>query len=155
MIDLSAWPLFVLILIFIGSMIVIGFSGTKLAGVAVDLAEKTGLGQAIVGAVFIGISTSLSGTILSFFTAAQDFPSLSISNSIGGIAAQTVFLAVADITYRKVNLEHAAASLENIAQGALLVILLIIPLIAMAGPEWTFFGVHPASIILIKAGVFL
>ncbi|SDY10085.1 hypothetical protein [Citreimonas salinaria] len=34
---------------------------------------------------------------------------LAFSNSVGGIAAQTLFLAVADMFYRKNDLEHAAA----------------------------------------------
>jgi cation:H+ antiporter len=35
-----------------------------------------------------------------------------------------VFLVVADLTYRRVNLEHAAADEKNIFQAALLVLLL-------------------------------
>lgn len=51
----------------------------------------------------------------------EGYPKLAVSNTIGGIAAQTAFLAIADIDYRKANLEHAAASIANMMQGTLLV----------------------------------
>lgn len=149
MIETAQWPLYSLLLSFLLCVILIAFSGTKLAKVAELLAIRTGLGQAITGAVFIGISTSLSGIILSFYTASKGLADLAISNSIGGIAAQTVFLAVADLTYRRANLEHSAASVVNIAQSALLIILLTIPLLAMAGPDYTFWSIHPVSLIMV------
>ncbi|MEX0619071.1 MAG: sodium:calcium antiporter [Pseudohongiellaceae bacterium] len=149
MVDLSVIPLWGVIVVFIAAAAVITFAGVKLAGTAEAIADKTGLGQAIVGAVFLGISTSLSGTVLSFYSASQGHSSLAISNAVGGIAAQTVFLAVADISYRKANLEHAASSLENLLQSALLATLLAVPILAMAGPEVTFFNVHPASVLLV------
>ncbi len=142
-------PLFVLIALFVVSAAVILFAGTRIAGVAEGIAEKTGWGQAIVGAVFLGISTSLAGTILSFYAAADNHPALAISNAIGGIAAQTFFLAIADLTYRKANLEHAASSLENLMLGALLMVMLSIPLIALSAANVDILGIHPASILLV------
>jgi hypothetical protein len=40
---------------------------------------------------------------------------------------QTAFLAIADILYRRANLEHAAASLTNLTQSGMLILLLSIP----------------------------
>lgn len=77
-----------------------------------------------------------------------------MSNAVGGIVVQTVFLAVADIVYRGVNLEHASASVANLAHGALLISLLAIPLMAMSGPQITFLAVHPASLLMIAGYVF-
>lgn len=112
------------------------------------------MGEALMGAIFLGGSTSLSGITTSVTAAALNHPELAISNAVGGIAAQTVFLAIADIFYRKINLEHAAASQANIMQGGLLVGLLAIPLLAMATPKWAFFSIHPLSILLIIFYVF-
>lgn len=61
---------------------------------------------------------------------------------------QTFFLALADMVYRKANLEHAAASPTNLLQCALLMTMLSIPMMAMSLPAVTFWGVHPASLIL-------
>lgn len=134
---------------FLVCAVVIALAGTMLARRADLIADRTGLGEAVIGAVLLGGSTSLPGITTSVATAWQGHPSLSISNAIGGIAVQTAFLAIADITYRRANLEHAAASAANLTQGALLVSLLAIPIIAMAGPEVTILAVHPATPVMI------
>ena len=72
----------------------------------------------------MGSSTSLSGIVTTINAASQSYVELAISNAVGGIAAQTAFLAIANIFYRKANLEHAAASIANIIQGTLLLKLL-------------------------------
>jgi len=133
---------------------VIGVAGWQLASVASRIAERTGLGQALTGAVFLGASTSLSGTVTSVTAAADGHPELAYANAIGGISAQTAFLAIADITYARANLEHAAASAVNIMQGALLVVMLGIILVGMTTPEVTLFGLHPISLILPAAYVY-
>ncbi len=137
------------IVVLAGATVVIGWVGTRLTREADRLADATGWGEALMGGVFLGGTTSLPGITTSVTTAAQGYPDLAISNALGGIAAQTVFLAIADMTHRKANLEHAASSLPNMLQGALLVVLLAIPLLAMAGPEVTVAGVHPVSVVLI------
>jgi cation:H+ antiporter len=106
---------------------------------------------AITGAIFLGASTSLSGIVTSVAAAAGGHPELAAGNAVGGIAAQTVFLAVADRLYRKANLEHAAASDENMLQGALLIGLLSLTLLAAFAPSATFFAIHPASIVILVA----
>ncbi|MEM8810500.1 MAG: sodium:calcium antiporter, partial [Cyanobacteria bacterium P01_G01_bin.38] len=122
--------------------------------VADRIADKTGWGEAIVGAVILGGSTSLPGIITSVSTAYQGYAELAVSNAVGGIAAQTAFLAVADIVYRKANLEHAAASIANLLQGTLLVTLLAIPMVAYAGPDVSWLGVHPATVLLVSGYFF-
>lgn len=147
-------PLFGLSVIFLACAAVIGVAGTYLTIIAEKLAKVTGLGQAIIGAVAIGMSTSLAGTILSFYSAWENHPELAIGNALGGLPAQTAFLAIADMTYRRVNIEHGASSLENLAQGALLCTLLSIPLIAMSVSSVTIFAIHPASIVLFLTYIF-
>jgi cation:H+ antiporter len=150
----STWSIPVVVLLFAGSAIVIALAGTRITRIADRLADLTGLGEAIFGAVLLGGTTSAAGIVTSVSSAMQGYPELAISNAIGGIAAQTVFLAVADIAYRQANLEHAAASVENLMQGALLSTMLAIPLLAMAGPEVSVYGVNPASLALCGAYLF-
>ena len=139
---------------FVLAAAVIGVCGVFMTIRAEHLARVTGLGQAIMGAVFIGASTSLSGLVTSASAAWNGYASLAVSNGLGGIAAQTMFLALADIVYRKANLEHAAASEVNLQQNALLIVMLSLPLMAMAIPELSIGWVHPASFILIAAYAF-
>lgn len=137
------------IVVFILSTIVIGVAGTMLAKEADRLADITGLGEALFGAIFLGGTTSLPGIITSVTAAYNGHPELAVSNAIGGIAAQTLFLSIADISYRKINLEHAAASFTNLMQGVLLLGLLAFILMGISGPEATIFHVHPTSLLLI------
>ncbi|EAR51113.1 Sodium/calcium exchanger membrane region protein [Oceanicola granulosus HTCC2516] len=144
--DLSNLPLWPTTLIFLASAVAIALAGWRLSGVADELADRTGMGEVVAGALFVGAATSLPGAITSVSTAAQDAPDLAVGNALGGLTAQTAFIAVADIFYRRANLEHAAASVTGLAQGALLVVLLTVPLIASTAPSWTFWGIHPATI---------
>lgn len=134
--------------------IVIGVIGTRLARIVDDLADRTGLGEAIAGAVLLGMATSLSGIVVSVSSAWTDKPELAMSNALGGIAVQTLFLTIADMVYRRANLEHAAASLGNLIQGALLLCLLSLLLLGRFMPEWTFWQVHPITPLLFIAYLF-
>ena len=153
LLDLGGLPMAALVAVFAAAAAVIAVVGAKLSHVAYVLADRTGLGEAVVGAVLLGGATSLPGILTSVVTAAQGYAELAVSNAVGGIAAQTVFLAVADMAYRGANLEHAAASVENLVQGALMSTLVAIPLLAMAGPDVTVWGIHPASLGLVVAYV--
>lgn len=146
---LAEWPLWAVTAAFLAATLVIAAAGTKMTRAADRLADMTGLGEALFGAVLLGGSTSLPGIITSVATAYQGYAQLAISNAVGGIAAQTTFLALADMTYHEANLEHAAASAENLMQGALLSTLLAFPLVAMASPQISIGGIHPVSLFLV------
>jgi cation:H+ antiporter len=117
--------------------------------VADRLADLTGLGEALVGAVLVGSATSLPDLITTVVPAVDGLPDLAVSNALGGVLAQTAFLAVADITYRRANLEHAAASLANLVQAIVLVTLLGGALALFTGPDLAIAGVHPGSLVLL------
>jgi cation:H+ antiporter len=137
------------IIVFLGATLVIATAGTKLTRTADQMADLTGWGEALFGAIFLGGTTSLPGIVTSVVAAYNGHPQLAVSNAIGGIAAQTLFLSIADISYKKTNLEHAAASFANLMQGLLLMGLLSFVLIGMSGPDITVWNVHPLSIIMI------
>ncbi|WP_265518830.1 sodium:calcium antiporter [Nitratireductor luteus] len=143
----EALPLPIIATVFFGATVVIVFAGTHVARIADQLADRTGLGEIVAGALFVGASTSLPGAIASITAAAQNHPGLAIGNALGGLTAQTAFLAVADLAYRRANLEHAAASVTGLVQGVLLVTLLTIPLIAASEPPIIMWGIHPASLL--------
>jgi cation:H+ antiporter len=129
--------------------LVILVCGLRMTGLADRIADRTGWGEAVIGGVLLGAATSMSGTIVSLTSALGGNASLAFSNGIGGIAAQTAFLALADMLYRRANLEHAAAELANLFQCGLLLLLLSIPLVAFSAPPFTVFAVHPASLVLV------
>jgi cation:H+ antiporter len=134
--------------------VAIAVVGTLLAGLADRIADETGAGESLTGGILLGAATSLGGTVTSVSTAFQGQPDLAISNAIGGIAAQTAFLALADMAYRRANLEHAAASLENLLQAALLVGMLALPLVAANLPGFTVLEVDVFSGLILGFYVF-
>lgn len=149
MTDFSAFGLWGNLCLFAASTLIIIVCGTLLVPTADRIADRTRLGEALVGGVLLGASTSLSGTVTSVTAALSDHPSLAVSNAVGGIAAQTVFLAIADLFWRRANLEHASASITNLVQGCVLIFLLALPLVAAFAPEVTLLGVHPVSVLLV------
>jgi len=145
--------LYLLLILFCLAALTIAVFGSLMTNLADRLADVTGLGEALMGAIFLGGSTSIPGIVTSVTAAYEGYPELAISNAIGGIAVQTVFLAVADIFYRRANLEHAAASLANLMQGALLISLLSLCIIGITGPQIGILSIHPISLILIAGYV--
>jgi cation:H+ antiporter len=124
------------VLAFAVAALVIGIAGTRLSGLADRLADRTGLGEALVGGLFLGVSTSLPGITASVTAAAEGMPAMAVSNAMGGIAVQAAFLSVADLFHRKANLEHAAASVPNLMQASVLVALLCGAALLLSGPGW-------------------
>ncbi|QQA44286.1 sodium:calcium antiporter [Pelagovum pacificum] len=146
---LEGLPLVAVFGLFALSGVIILLLGVRMTGIADRIADLTGWGEAVVGGVLLGAATSLSGTVVSISAALDGRASLAFSNGVGGIAAQTAFLAIADMTHRRANLEHTAAEITNLFQAALLMVLLAIPMLAWSAPEFTVFAIHPASVLLI------
>lgn len=139
--------------IFIAAAAVILGAGIKLAAVADRLADRLGWGEAVTGSLLLGLTTALPGLAASITAALEGRAALAIGNAIGGIAIQTTFLAVADLAHRKANLEHAAASVANMIQTAILIALLALVLLGIAGPDITVAHVNPMTGVLFLCAV--
>ena len=148
------WALAAIVAALVAAAGVILLAGTRLTRVADRLADATGLGEATFGAVMLGATTSLPGIVASVSAASQGHPELAISNALGGIAAQTVFLAAADLAWPRANLEHAAASVENLLQGGLLLTMLSMVVLALGAPDVVVGWVHPVTPLMIAFWLF-
>lgn len=140
--------------VFAAATLVIIVAGTYLARFADELADRTGLGEALIGTLLLAGATSLPDFAATLSASLAGRPELAMSNVMGSMAANLAFLGIADIVYRKANLEHAAASSPNLMQAALLIVLLAIPLIAMTSPVVTLWGIHPATPLIAVAYLF-
>lgn len=137
--------------VFAAGVVVVVYSGTKITKTADQLADRTGLGEAVAGGVLLGAVTSLPGVVVSVSAGFDGQPDLALGNAIGGIAVQTLFLALADLAYRRANLEHAAASLPNVVQAGLLIALITLIGLGRFTTNMTVLGAHPTSWLLLVA----
>lgn len=144
----DAWPLWLSVGALAVAVVVLGFGGTRLAYVADELAERTRMGKATAGALLLGAVTSLTGIVTTATGALSGEADFAIANPIGGVAIQTVWIAIADLLYRRTNLEHAAASLPNLLQSLILLALLALPVAAYATPDLTWGWFHPLTLAI-------
>ena len=134
--------------------LVIVIAGSWLARWSDILADRTGLGEALFGVLFLAGITSLPDFAATLSAALDARPNLAMSNVMGSMAVNLAFLGVADIVYRKANLEHAAASPVNLMLAGLLIVLLTLPLLAVFTPTVTYWGVHPITPVIVAAYLF-
>lgn len=81
----------ILIVVFLTAACVIFGAGLRMTGLADKLADRTGLGEAIIGGVLLGAATSLSGIIVSITASLDGHASLAFSNSVGGSRRRPYF----------------------------------------------------------------
>ncbi|MCB1843447.1 MAG: hypothetical protein KDI09_10835, partial [Halioglobus sp.] len=142
------------ILVFCLAALAIVTAGSRLARLSDELADRTGLGEALFGVLLLGCVTSLPDLAATLSAAMDARADLAMSNVMGSMAVNLAFLGIADIVYRKANLEHAAASPVNLMLAVLLIVLLTLPLLAIATPPVALFGVHPVTPLLVFAYLF-
>lgn len=150
----ATWPLWAAAIGGVGATVVIAIVGPRLARTVDALADRTGLGEAVAGALLLASVTSIPGMVVSIVSAIDGNASLAITNSAGGIAAQTAFVVVADLVYRRANLEHAAASLTNLFYTLLILWLLANVVLATAVPTWELAGIHLVTPIMVASYVY-
>lgn len=127
--------------------VVIWFAGSRLSFYADALADRTGLGRAFVGMLFLAVATEMPeiGTTISATTAGN--AALAVNNMFGGITVQTVILAIADFLLIRGALTFFTPRPVLLLQGLLLILLLALTLAAASAGEmvmllniglWTF-----------------
>ncbi len=132
----------------------ITIAGSQLARLADELADRTGMGEALFGVLLLAGVTSLPDFAATLSAALDARPDLAMSNVMGSMAVNLVFLGIADMVYRKANLEHAAASPVNLMLAGLLIALLTLPLLAIATPAPVHWLVHPVTPMIVIAYLF-
>lgn len=134
--------------------LVIVTAGSRLARLADELADRTGLGEALFGVLLLAGATSLPDFAATLSAAIDARPDLAMSNVMGSMAVNLAFLGIADMVYRKANLEHAAASPVNLMLAGLLIVLLTLPLLAIVMPLFAQWRVHPVTPVIVVAYLF-
>ncbi|HEX5569108.1 MAG TPA: hypothetical protein VFY14_19680 [Streptomyces sp.] len=118
----------VLAVLFVASAAVIWAAGVKLSDTTDVLAERLHLGSALGGLILLAIATNLPEIAITISAALAGQLGVAVGNILGGIAIQTVVLAVLDVAgpRPRAPLTRLAASLALVLEGALVVAVLAV-----------------------------
>lgn len=99
---MSDWSPWLNAALFALAAVVIGFAGTRLERSTDQIARRTGLGHAFAGMLLLAGATSLTEVVSTITAVAVlDNPTLAVHNLLGGVAVQTLVLAIADAAKRR------------------------------------------------------
>lgn len=150
--SLAAGPL---VLIFAASAAAIWAAGTALAGATDALDRRLRIGSAFGGLILLAVVTNLPEIAITVSAAAGNHLGLAVGNLVGGIAIQTVVLAVLDLfSGRDRPLTFLAASLLLVLEGVTVVVIVAIAFMGTRLPPSTSIaGASPASIAIAVAWI--
>jgi len=148
----QSFPVFVLVLIFVGGAVAVWFAGIQLSNTSDILSSRLNLGEALGGLLFLAIATNLPEIAITATAAVSHNLSIAIGNILGGIAIQTVVLAAMDAfgLRRKDALSYRAASLQVVLEGVLVVAVLVIAIMGtQLPPTLIFVRLAPGDILIV------
>lgn len=110
----------------------------------------------VVFAVGTVAVTSLPGLVLTVTAAARGEAELAVANALGGVAAQTFFIAIADVVYRRGTLSNGVPTRQVTFQASFLLVMLSLIVLALGSADRSWIGVHPITpVIVVVYGVLL
>jgi len=141
-----------LVLIFAAGAGATWAAGTRLSLCTDALDARLGLGEELGGIVLLAIAGSLPELAITVSAAAQGDLSIAAGNLIGGIAVQTMVLAICDATSgRERPLTFLVGALTPVLEGMLVVLVVSAVLMGALLPASTAIGgvVSPASLAIV------
>jgi cation:H+ antiporter len=141
----------VLLALFVASAGVIWYAGVRLSDTTDVLSERLGLGSAMGGLILLAVVTNLPEAAITVSAALSHHLDVAVGNILGGIAVQTVVLAVLDGfgVGSRAPLTYVAASLTLVLEGALVVGLLALVVMGTQLPrDVALVRMSPASIVI-------
>jgi cation:H+ antiporter len=150
----ASLPLFVNLLIFAVLATAIWIAGTRLSSFAHAIGDRTGIGGALMGLLFLAGITELPELVTTAAASLRGDAALALNNMFGGIAMQTAILAVADTVVFGAALTTLPRKPTPILEGALLILLLTTALVVISvGEVRLIANVGMGSVLL--AGLYL
>lgn len=148
--DFQALPVWSTLAIFAVAAVMVWLAGTRLAGYADAIGDRTRLSQAFLGMVFLGVATSLPEVATTVTGSAIGNARLVTGNLFGGVAMQVAVLAVVDLIAVRGSLTYATPKPVLLFQGVMLILLLAIALAGAAvGEPLSVMGVGLTPLLLV------
>jgi cation:H+ antiporter len=153
MVDMHALPLRALVAAFIAASAVVWVAGIRLSVYTEAVADRTGLGQAFLGALLLGGVTSLPEAATTISASIIGNASLAVNNLFGGIAMQVAVLALADWVVRGRALSGRIGDDMVLLQAALMIAVLSVATAGVLLPDVLVFGVGAWALAVFAAAV--
>src|SRR4051812_6427 len=150
MFDSLALP--IMVLIFAGAAAFVWIAGKRLSDTADVLSERLGLGEALGGLILLAIATNLPEIAITSSAAVSGDLGIATGNILGGIAIQTVVLAILDAGCRGPGgpLTTRADSLILLIEGGVVVgVLAVVVMGAQLPPGLASHHFTPASTLVV------
>lgn len=137
---LASLPISTIILIFLGASLAVWVAGIYLSLTTDAIDIRFNIGEALGGIIFLSFATNLPEIAIVISAAFNNGLDMAIGNILGGIAIQTVVLAIFDAVGLKGAgpLTYFAGSLQLVLEGILLIIVLMVVLLGSQLPaqDW-------------------
>lgn len=148
---MSSLPAVALLAIFAASAAAIWVAGIELSSTVDALDARLGLGSAMGGLIILSIATNLPEIVITVSAAISGKLDLAIGNLLGGIAIQTLVLAVLDAGVgRDATLTYIAASLLLVLEGVVVVAVTVAAIMTAQLPaSANLGGVSPGSVAVV------
>lgn len=145
-----AVPSIALVAIFAASAAVIWAAGIQLSSATDALDARLGVGSALGGLVLLAFATNLPEVAITVTAAASGNLSLAVGNLVGGVAIQTLVLALLDARSKDTPLTHKAGSLIVVLEASIVVGVLVAAIMTAQLPASTeLAGLSPGSVAIL------
>lgn len=148
----ASLPMLLLIPIFIAAGTAIWFAGIQLSNTTDIIDCRFNLGEALGGLILLSIATNLPEIAIVVSAALAHDIGIAIGNILGGIAIQTVVLAILDGfgLRSKAALTHKAASLQLVLEGVLVICILVIAIMGTQLHQSLIFArIAPVDLLIV------
>ena len=140
-----------LVVIFVAAAAAVWIAGIWLSRTTDVLSVRFHLGEALAGSILLAITTNLPEIAITVTAALEHNLGIATGNILGGIAIQTVALAVIDAfgLGKRAALTYLAASLQLVLEGAIVVAVLVVTVMGTQVTSHVYLGrVEPATLII-------
>ncbi|MFB0612824.1 sodium:calcium antiporter [Aurantiacibacter poecillastricola] len=154
--DFTAMSLPALAAWFAAAAVAVYFLGKQLARYADLIAQRSGLGHAVIGVVMLGAITSLPEIATSGTAALRGESDMAVNNLLGSVAVQLVALALVDLVYggRAVTSRVTSASVMANAQLAIIMLGIIAFGVVVGEFAIPFLGIGVFALLTMLAYLF-